>query len=379
MLKKPHISIVCTSRNDNHGESLNYRTQIFLDCLAIQCIKHQIYAELLFIEWNPPANRSKLIEVLKWPKSEYLEIRIIEVPEDIHNRYHHSNKIALYQMKAKNVGIRRARGDYVLSTNIDIIFSDSIFKSIKNNLAEDIIYTAIRYDIPHKFPNIPNSEKQRYAKNNIIRIHLQNYSLPIRKKDIPYLRLCGKLYCLYRIANIELKKFNRNKREYKHQSNFFNRLNKIKKYLALISSVNNFFTELINPKNPHTNACGDFTLCSKEVWLKLGGYAEWDLQSWHLDSLFIYQGKNSGYKTEIIKGPIYHIEHSAGSGFTPEYQEILFNRFRENKISFLSNEDLANLVQNQKKTKSTVYNDNLWGLKKDNLMEINPINEEILK
>jgi len=32
----------------------------------------------------------------------------------------------LYQMIAKNAGIRRARGEYVLATNIDILFSSEL-------------------------------------------------------------------------------------------------------------------------------------------------------------------------------------------------------------------------------------------------------------
>lgn len=411
MKKKPDISIICTSRNDNHGQSLNYRTQIFLNCLALQCEKNQIHAELLFIEWNPPSDKSRLADELQWPNSKYLEIRIIEVPEKIHNRYSYSDRIALYQMKAKNVGLLRARGDYILSTNIDIIFSDAIFKGIKKNLCKDTIFTAIRYDIPHEFPDISDNEKIKYAKNNFIRIHLQNYSLPVRSIDISRLKLFGRLYCLFRIFQIEYEKLPKKGETNQFSINLFkfitktplffmsaflkllvkkNRTQNLKAYaqnfynffycrlhrkLQSILSICNFFREITYPKNPHTNACGDFTLCSKEIWLKLRGYPEWDLQSWHLDSLFIHQGKNSGYRIKILEGPIYHIEHSAGSGFTPEYQEILFNRFRDNKIPFLSNKDLENFIEGQIKNNITIYNDSLWGLGNDILLETNPKNK----
>ncbi len=410
MIKKPLISVICTSRNDNHGESLNYRTQIFLDCLALQCKTHQIYAELLFVEWNPPISKTRLFEELRWPNSKYLDIRIIEVPEEIHNRYTNSKKIGLYQMMAKNVGIRRARGSFILATNIDIIFSDRIFKSIKEKLHKDTIYTAIRYDIPHNFPDISDRDKIKFAKNNFIRIHLRNYSLPVRGTDIYRLKLFGKLYCLFRIFQIEYKKTSKKSGPSNISLNLFNLFittpfflissflkllvnkNRTPKLKALahhfidffyyrfsrkfksVKSIYNFFWEFIYSKNPHTNACGDFTLCSKEVWLRLRGYPEWDLQSWHLDSLFVHQGNNSGYKTKILAGPIYHIEHSAGSGFTPEYQEILFNRFRENKIPFLSNKDLENLIESQTENDFTVYNNSLWGLKNDYLKERSPIN-----
>src|SRR5262249_33856914 len=36
----------------------------------------------------------------------------------------------------------------------------------------------------------------------------------------------------------------------------------------------------------HTNACGDFTLLSRENWFRFAGYPEWVMYSWHIDSVF---------------------------------------------------------------------------------------------
>ena len=51
---------------------------------------------------------------------------MIEVPAKIHARYKYAKALPLYQMIGKNVGIRRARGQYILATNIDILFSDTV-------------------------------------------------------------------------------------------------------------------------------------------------------------------------------------------------------------------------------------------------------------
>ena len=38
-----------------------------------------------------------------------------------------SERLPLFQMIGKNVGIRRSRAPFVLATNVDIIFSDALF------------------------------------------------------------------------------------------------------------------------------------------------------------------------------------------------------------------------------------------------------------
>ena len=44
----------------------------------------------------------------------------------LHGCYAHAEALPLYQMIAKNVGPLRARGEFLLATNIDILFSDEL-------------------------------------------------------------------------------------------------------------------------------------------------------------------------------------------------------------------------------------------------------------
>ena len=53
-MKTYHLSVVATTRNDNHGGSLTYRMQHFVDGFVEQCKRHQLSAELILVEWNPP-------------------------------------------------------------------------------------------------------------------------------------------------------------------------------------------------------------------------------------------------------------------------------------------------------------------------------------
>ena len=125
--ERPYLSVVVTARNDDHGGNLLGRMQAFVNGWIAQCKRHSLDAELILVEWNPPEGRPGLADALHWPKDlGPCEVRIIQVPPDLHRRYAHAEAQPLYQMIGKNAGIRRARGQFVLATNIDIIFSNEL-------------------------------------------------------------------------------------------------------------------------------------------------------------------------------------------------------------------------------------------------------------
>src|SRR5690349_5457346 len=124
-----HLSIVATSRNDDHGGSLTRRTQHFVDGLIAQCKRHGLRAELILVEWNPPPERVPLVQELRWPAdSGPCDIRVVTVSPEIHRTFERGFRMGLFQMLAKNAGIRRARGKFILATNIDILFSDDAIR-----------------------------------------------------------------------------------------------------------------------------------------------------------------------------------------------------------------------------------------------------------
>jgi hypothetical protein len=115
----------------------------------------------------------------------------------------------------------------------------------------------------------------------------------------------------------------------------------------------------------HTNACGDFTLMAREHWFELRGYAEMDLFSMNLDSLFCYAAHYSGAREEMLSDPmrIYHIEHGLGSGWTPEGQSKLFDRLAAKGISFIENDEiLAMATQMRRLGAPMIFNREDWGL-----------------
>jgi hypothetical protein len=170
----PYLSIVVTSRNDDHGGDLLRRTQTFVNCLIAQCKRHGVAAELIFAEWNPPAGRPPLSQALQWPADlGPCRVRFIEVPAAIHDRYKNAATLPLYQMIGKNVGIRRARAPFILATNIDILFSDELMRFIAaRRLQSGHMYRIDRHDVRSDVPvDAPPEEQIEYCKNNLLRIH----------------------------------------------------------------------------------------------------------------------------------------------------------------------------------------------------------------
>ncbi len=172
-MRKFHLSVVATSRNDDHGLNLLYRMQSFVDGFIAQCKRHQLNAELILVEWNPIEGKETLEKVLKFPKDlGPCTVRIIRVPKKFHDTFANSDKIPLFQMIAKNVGIRRAQGEFVLATNIDLLFSDELIIYLRDQLKKGVLYRVDRLDIPHHLPETDSFDTiLKYCKENFFRIN----------------------------------------------------------------------------------------------------------------------------------------------------------------------------------------------------------------
>ena len=187
---RPYISVVATARNDDHGGNLLRRMQTFINNWIGQAGRHGIHSELVLVEWNPPADRPRLADALRWPEDRRCcQVRIIEVPEVLHRRYSHADALPLYQMIAKNVGIRRAKGRFILATNIDILFSDElgVFLS-KEQLVPGRMYRIDRHDVMNQVPVEASPEEQiAYCRTHLIRVNTRNGSFAVTSDGRPAL------------------------------------------------------------------------------------------------------------------------------------------------------------------------------------------------
>jgi hypothetical protein len=356
MDKKFQLSIVATARNDNHGENFLYRMQHFVDGFIGQCKKHDLSAELIIVEWNPPPETPPLSQVLKFPQDMGpCIVRFICVPQTAHAALSHSDKLPLFQMIGKNVGIRRAQGKFVLATNIDILFSDHLIWYLKNKLKSGHLYRADRLDVPSQLPVTASLDE------------ILDFC------DKNYFRINGKFGTKIKI-----------KGRWQHQHSFWLRvqksLPKIKARSVILSLLKlNFpikiYEQILIPlyqtfENKiifklHTNACGDFTLLSSHDWERLKGYPEWEMYSWHIDSVLLHQAFKMGIKEVDLpkKQAIYHIEHGLGSGFTPEAANALFKRLEQRGIPHLTDPDLDKIVEQiNRSPQDPVFNKENWGM-----------------
>jgi hypothetical protein len=172
----PYLSFVVTSRNDNHGGDLLRRMQIFTTSLLEQLKKFNIPSELIFVEWNPPKDKLRLADALQWPaEMGPCSVRIIEVPPELHQAFRYSDKLPLFQMIAKNVGIRRATAPFICATNIDVLFPDELMKYLANRTLDlNAMYRLDRYDVRANIQcDAPISKQFEFCRQNIIRINMR--------------------------------------------------------------------------------------------------------------------------------------------------------------------------------------------------------------
>jgi hypothetical protein len=385
------ISVVATARNDGHGGDLLYRMQLFVDALAAQCARHALDAELVLVEWNPPADRPSLINVLALPPADLLPIRIITVPGEVHATLEHAARLPLFQMIAKNVGIRRARGRFVLATNVDVLLSDELVRRLAEpGLSEDRLYRCDRYDVTADIPaGAPIDEQLDLCADRVIRINRSDATIDVRTGDeyriyprelppslplalviaIRMLELAWRkakqaIWAIgYSLRSAlarsvvlarNLLKLPRKKvlRDYRRPlarlqvrlrerwspSALASRLARLrnrpqpeippKSHLARIRER---WRDVVDDCRSaveweqarvmlHTNACGDFTLMSRQGWNAVRGYPELQLFSMHLDSLLLYQAHYAGFAEQCLDGRVYHLEHS--SGYRPDSEAV---------------------------------------------------------
>ena len=364
-----HLSVVATSRNDNHGGYLTQRTQHFVDGLVAQCRRHGLRAELVLVEWNPPAGRPPLAADLAWPADSPCAIRIVTVPRETHARLAHGDKLPLFQMIAKNVGIRRARGRFVLATNIDILFSDEVIRQLRDALQPRRLYRADRYDVPTAVPKgVDFDAVLDFCRREAFRLHATGFTL--LKRDGRWQPGSPLAALLQTIGQAVLRALARARERMTQPSASAAPLSQaapravLGKLKLLAWSVNWIYHGLIR-RELFTNACGDFTLLAREDWFALHGYPEWPVYSMHLDSILLYQAHRSAIR-EIYLGadaPIYHIEHSPGSGFTPESSDKLFERLAAAGIPSLDwQRDLEPMIAKMDASARPIrYNDENWG------------------
>jgi hypothetical protein len=158
-----YLSIVVVGRHDNFSNGFESRTQNFLDYLGIAMERIPLARiELLFVDYATPDDQTPLHETFTLPKQLIGKTRFLRIPVSRHVALQQKLKsnLAFFEYIVKNVGIRRARGQFILSTNPDNLFPSTLFELIADeDLNEGVLYRSIRWDTrDHTFDNLTVAE-----------------------------------------------------------------------------------------------------------------------------------------------------------------------------------------------------------------------------
>ena len=317
-MDKINFSFVVTGRNDNYGGNMINRASTFVKVLYFLLDKYKIRSEIVFVVYNPVSDKKYLFQEIPIPNTSFVTLRGIVVPTEFHDRVK-KNKIPLLEYYGKNIGIRRAQGEYIIATNPDIIFSEEIIRRFATDILDtNHFYRADRYEIA------------------------SNYFDPkIRPEDI--LEICRKdiIKILYSPRT-----------HYKSYKHWVKRLPHGLRNILMCPALNMFYPP--DRKSLYENASGDFLLAHRDIYSRAHGYDQAP-HNLHHDSLMLHVLKALGYEQKILMEPIYHINHLEGRAGRPGVE---YAKYRE----------VAD--QMDKTGIPIINNDQDWGFASENFEEI---------
>lgn len=248
------LSVVITSRNDNYGGNLMER--------ATYCLNSMIdtFDEVWYVDWNSPVEVGSLLNAIK-PN---LQLRgnlnhIVVTPETAQALTNNDPHMQVCcEVLGRNLGIRRATGDIIVSSNIDIIAPNrrELFETIYG-LDKDTFYTISRR---------PTDWEQ-------------------------------------------IKKFHGGELK-------FNEFYQLAEHLRTNSEERHYKESVVQGEDYSIiNCCGDFQLAHSHVWEKIRGFEEELIYSLYTDTNIQKKAVMHGFGLKALYSPaLFHINHGKGGG-----------------------------------------------------------------
>lgn len=274
MIPRPYISVVVVGRNDDYGQGFVQRLDTFVRSLDHQAKACPGVFELVIVEWNPPSDRENLYQSIAPPQ--HLDLRVIQVPQELHQSLGVARSVL--EFHGKNVGARRARGDFVLTTNPDVLFSNDLIAELaRRRLRTDVVYRTDRYDFDATgIDQVATAQLERFALDRTFVMH------GIRNQ------------CSVSIS-----------------------------ITPGTPQISHLPTSDIDMQIPHTNAAGDFLLASREAFYTVRGLYESKQLKWHVDSISLLRFFRTKMRQQVFLAPccIFHQHHERA---TPDisFQEV---------------------------------------------------------
>lgn len=246
------ISAVIVSRNDNYGGHLNER--------ATYCFNSAIetYDEVFYIDWNSETH-SLLYDIednINF-KGNFNHIVITpEIASQLTNYEPNAQKCC--EVLGRNIGLRRSTGDWLLSTNIDIIHPkrkdlENTLKSLDKNTFYTISRRHIDWDMIKDF----HGGEIKFQEWEKLRDHFSSTS---EKRTLKEKIVEGDDYSL-------------------------------------------------------VNCCGDFQIAHKNIWNEIRGFEEEFIFCLYTDTNVQKKSVMHGFGLKALYDPaLFHIDHGKGGG-----------------------------------------------------------------
>ena len=341
----PYLTLACAGRNDNHSGNIVARTQNQLTNIAAYAERYKIFTEVIIVEWNPEPDRKPLSNVLIIPNTtsaEYITVRIMTVTKALHEiAVPPPIHLPVQQYVGKNVAVRRARGEFVLCWNADMLLNGAFFERVKRrDFKKGIYYRIDRIDFDKPFPDgfdVGNLEASKEA--SWIELHSYQVRLAVGTRNLYTAAEKATFWNDFHTKNDSTDIYAQRccaqgcDRRYKScrwvrwRGWSANRMRaEIPKLLAK-GEIGEVQDMLNAPQHFHANAPGDFLMMSRDDWMRVRGYPEAPYQD-EIDKYIMVEAFSAGMEQEIMMPPVasYHQYHSGSWGAAGELTADMASR-----------------------------------------------------
>lgn len=273
------VSAIMCGRNDNYGGRLNER--------ATYCFNTMLstFDEVIYVDWNTDGERILTDELDIRVNPDRLKIITVTPQmcrELMGEKYEKSNKCC--QVLAKNIGMRRATGDVLVSTNIDIIPPKRAYlEDLINEMKPDEFITIAKHDVDVDQLHKIFEQTKSYTDLRDI-LPLQYGVNPISSRLI--------------IPRLAMDKST---------------------LMSLPPTAHHTASSIIC-------ACGDFQMASRDLWFKIRCFEESMIKRLYDDSIVQYKSILAGATVRATNfPPVYHLDHERNNNPSLLNEEIPAN------------------------------------------------------
>lgn len=255
------VTAVVTGRNDNYGGHLNERATYSFNTML------ETFDEVIYVDWNTDSGKNILTDDLVI--HDRTKLKTLKVTPELARQLTQGKETQkMCEVLARNVGIRRAKGRVIVSTNIDII------------------------PPPRKYLDILVSELKPMEMVTLSKQDVELEQLDKQFGTSPDWKTVSELL-----------------------TNLFGLWPLTKRLMCPHLVVNRDLLTQVPPQYAHSfasiiMACGDFQIAHRDTWYTIKGFEESMIKRSYADTVVQYKTIMAGGTVRATNyPPVYHIEH----------------------------------------------------------------------